>query len=341
MDIKKPAKKALYCFYANPLSKILYNNEINKRSYLHSDEIILLSQKINMFSPFSPEIHKPNDWYGHAKLFKKFLGLSPNYKFKFAIEHGTYLNDEIAKIDLEANLPTIITYSKNRADTLKKRGYHVFSIGPFIHYAPDFLSENEFSKEKKLLGKNLLVFPMHSTMDTNFNFNITKLCKVIEKLGKDFNKIRICLYWIDILNGHYKIYQNFGFECVTAGHILDPLFIPRLKSIIKLADYTISNGISTHVAYNIFLNKPHYIIPQKFYLSGNPKEIKTNSILVNSDPYKKILNAFSKPGLKISAEQRRLVDYYWGMNEVKTKKEFLNIVNKTESIYEEFEEHSI
>ncbi|MDO8573446.1 MAG: hypothetical protein Q7R77_01720 [Candidatus Daviesbacteria bacterium] len=339
MDIKKPAKKALYSFYANPLSKILYNSEIKKRSHLYLSEIIPLSQKINMFAPFSPEIHKPNDWYGHAKIFKKFLGLSSGYKFKFTIEHGTYLDDEIADIDLEDNLPSIITYSKNRADILRHKKAHVFSIGPFIHYAPDFLSENEFSKEKKRLGKNLLVFPMHSTMDTNFNFNITKLCRVIGKLGKDFNKIRICLYWIDVLNGHYKIYQDFGFECVTAGHILDPLFIPRLKSIIKLADYTISNGISTHVAYNIFLNKPHYIIPQKFHLSGNIKEIKTNSILVGSDPYKKILNAFSKPGLKISAEQRRLVDYYWGMNEVKTKKEFLAIVDKTESIYEELKKH--
>lgn len=336
MNIKKLIKNSLYNFYRNPLSKILYNNEIKNRSHLHLDEIIPLSQEINMFSPFSPEIHKPNDWYGHAKLFKKFLGLPLNYKFKFIIEHGTYLNDEVADIDLETNFPSFITYSQNRVNILKKVTEYIFSVGPFINYAPDFLSEEEFFKERKRLGKSLLIFPMHSTMDTNFNFNITKLCKVIEELGKDFHKIRVCLYWIDVLKGHYKIYQDSGFECVTAGHILDPLFIPRLKSIIKLADSTISNGISTHIAYSIFFNKPHYIIPQKFYLSGNQNEIKANLILMNSKSYKKIFKAFSKPGLKINSEQRTLVDYYWGINEVKTKREFLNIVDKTESIYEEF-----
>lgn len=333
MSFKKPIKKFLYKLYESPLSKIFYNREIKKRQHLSLNEIISLSKKINMFSPFSNELHKPNDWYGHAKIFKKFLALSSNYKFKFIIEHGTYLNDEVATIDLETNLPSFVTYSQNRVNVLKKFRNSAFSIGPFINYALDFLPTEKFAEEKRRLDKSLLVFPMHSTMDTNFNFNVIKLCKMIAKLGKGFKTIRICLYWTDVLKGHYKIYQDFDFECVTAGHILDPLFIPRLKSIIKLADFTISNGISTHVAYCIFLNKPHYIIPQKFYLSGNQNEIKANSILVNSRPYKEILKAFSKPTLKISSQQLRLAEYYWGINEVKTRKEFLNMVDKTESIY--------
>lgn len=339
MSVKKTIKKFLYKLHENPLSKIFYNREIKKRLSLNLNEIIPLSRKINMFSPFSNELHKPNDWYGHAKIFKKFLNFSTHYKFKFIIEHGTYLNDEVAAIDLETNLPSFVTYSQNRVKILKKFRKSAFSIGPFINYALDFLSTEDFAKEKRRLSKSLLVFPMHSTSDTNFNFNIIKLCKMIKKLGKGFKTIRICLYWTDVLKGQYKIYQDFDFECITAGHILDPLFIPRLKSIIKLADFTISNGISTHVAYCIFLNKPHYIIPQKFYLSGNQNEIKANSILVDSKPYKEILKAFSKPTLKISSKQLRLAEYYWGINEVKTRKEFLDIVDKTEAMYKKLKKY--
>lgn len=333
MNIKKQVKKALYLYNRNPLSKILYEKEINKRSKLPVTDIEALSKPLSMFSPYTNELHHPNDWYGHAKLFKKFLGLPKNYQFKFIIEHGTYLNNEVASIDLETNLPTFITYSENRIKALKKYRDFAFSIGPFINYAEDLLTKEEFIKEKKRLGRSLLLFPIHSSLDINTNFNITNLCNSVKKMGKDFNTVRICLYWIDIQKGHYKIYQDFGFETVTAGHILDPNFIPRLRSIINLSSYTASNGISTHIPYCLFLNKPHYRIPQKLSLSGNKNEIKAINILTKTKVYRQLYRAFSKYEAKISLEQYTLANYYWGLNKIKTKRQFLNIVEKTEEIF--------
>lgn len=336
MSFKKHIKNQLYNLQNNPLSKKIFQFEINKRSKLPFTQAYQLSKHINMFSPFTTELHKPNDWYGHAKIFKKFLNLPENYCFKFIIEHGTYLNDEVANIDLETNLPTFITYSKNRVKTLKRYRDFVFSIGPFINYADDLLSEDDLAKERKRLGKSLLLFPSHSTLDAKINFNINNLCKTIKKIGKDFNTIRVCLYWIDILKGHYKIYRDFGFEVVTAGHILDPNFIPRLKSIINLSTYTISNGISTHIAYCLSLNKPHFLIPQNLNLSGNKKEIRANSILKKTRAYNQIFEAFSKLRTKISPKQYSIANYYWGLDQVKTKKEFQEIINKSEKIYNNY-----
>lgn len=336
MNLKNYIKNQLYSLQKNPLSKYIYENEIKKRSKLPFTQIYHLSKHINMFSPFTPELHKPNDWYGHAKIFKKFLGLPKEYQFKFIIEHGTYLNDEVANIDLETNLPTFITYSNNRLKALKKYRDFAFSIGPFINYAGDILTKEEFQKEKKRLGRSLLLFPIHSTLDTNFNFNIINLCKSVKKLGRNFDTIRVCIYWTDVLKGHYKIYQDFGLETVTAGHILDPNFIPRLKSIINLSSYTISNGISTHIAYCLFLNKPHYLISQKLNLSGNKKEIKTNSILTKSKAYRQVFQAFSKAETKISPKQYATANHYWGLNKTKTKSEFKNIVQRTEEIFKNY-----
>ncbi len=338
MYIKKQIKKALYVYNKNPLSKLLYEKEIKKRFSLSLTNVEALSKHISMFAPYTNELHHPNDWYGHAKIFKKFLGLPKDYKFKFIIEHGTYLNDEVADIDLETNLPSFITYSENRIKFLKRYRDFAFSIGPFINYAEDILTKEELRREKKRLGRSLLLFPIHSTLDTNLNFNIANLCNSVKEIGKNFNTIRVCLYWTDVLKGHDKIYQDFGFEVVTAGHILDSNFIPRLRSIIKLSSYTVSNGISTHIAYCLFLNKPHYLISQRLNLSGNRKEIKANYILVKTKAYRQIYQAFSKAEAKISPEQYATVNYYWGLNKTKTKNEFLNIVERTEEIFKKYKQ---
>lgn len=336
MYIKKQIKKALYLYNKNPLSKLLYEKEVKKRSGLSFTNIEALAKHINMFAPYTNELHHPNDWYGHAKIFKKFLGLPKDYEFKFIIEHGTYLNNEVADIDLETKLPTFITYSDNRIKILKRYGDFVFSIGPFINYSEDMLTEREFKRERERLGKSLLVFPIHSTLDTYFSFSIIDLCNLVKKLGKDFNTIRVCLYWTDILRGQYKIYRDFGFETVTAGHILDPNFIPRLKSIINLSSYTISNGISTHIPYCLSLNKPHYLISQKLNLSGNRKEIRANAILKRSKAYRMIFKAFSKLEQIITSDQYTIANYYWSLDKTKTRKEFLKIVERTEEIFKNY-----
>lgn len=333
MDIKKPAKKVLYYLQKNPISRLLYKKEVVKRSQLPFADILPLSRHINMFSPFTSEIHPPNDWYGHAKIFKKFLGLLENYSFKFIIEHGTYLNNEVAPAELETKLPTFITYSNRRIKILKRYGDYAFSIGPFISYASDLLSAKELAGEKERIGKCLLVFPMHSCLDRDFIFNAYEFCKLIKKLGKNFNTIRVCLYWVDVLKGKYKPYQDFGFECVTAGHILDPLFLPRLKSMIKTSDLTVSNDISTQIPYCISLKKPHCVIPQKHYISGNKNQIIEDASLTNSKPYKVLLKTFSKLESKITQKQLELVNFYWGLNQTKTKKQFLDIVSRSEEIY--------
>src|SRR3989344_6965030 len=86
MDPKKNlrifAKNILYKINKNPVSKALYDYEIQKRSGMPFTSILQLSRHIQMFSPFTCELQPVNDWYGHATILKKFLGLPKNYQFK-------------------------------------------------------------------------------------------------------------------------------------------------------------------------------------------------------------------------------------------------------------------
>lgn len=333
MNIRLLVKNSLNLINKNPIFKFLFKREISKRSKLSLTDIIPLSQKINMFAPFTSEMHHPNDWYGHAGNLKTYLGLPKNYQFKFIMEHGLYLNEQVDNIDIETNLPSVITYSDYRKEILKKYRKHIFSIGPFIHYAKSFLTDKQISGEKKRLGKSLLLFPAHSSSMISIEYGIINLCKQVKKIGKDFDSIRICLYWKDVLLGKNKIYQDFGFECVTAGHMLDPNFLPRLKSLILISDLTLSNIISSQVGFCIYLSKPHIVIEDNLDLKTSPIWKTRINEVFNSMGYKEIAKEFYKQNYKITLKQKDLVRKYWGMDNVKTKKQLKKIVDLTEKYY--------
>lgn len=73
----------------------------------------------------------------------------------------------------------------------------------------------------------------------------------------------IYLYWKDAVLGKDKEYMDNGFTIVTAGYQSDFRFLKRLKTFIKLSDFTMSNAVGTHVGYCVVLDKPHYIFSQK------------------------------------------------------------------------------
>lgn len=332
---KKLIKKALYSINKNPLSQLIYNREISKRSKLDLSDINELAKDINMFSPFTSEIHPANDWYGHAKIFKQYLGLPQEYQFKFIIEHGVYLTNQVSDAELETDLQNIITSSDYRVNIYKDYRKKAYNIGPFINYAPHFYSEEKIASEKKRLGRNILVFPGHSLKPLIENYDNQWLIEKIKRIAKNFDNIRFCLYWVDIQLGFHKFYQDLGFECITAGHILDPNFIPRLKSMIEISDLTISNDASTHVGYCIYLNKPHIIFHKYPVLKTNKKWKKQVLDFWSSAPYKETLKAFSFSAFNITAKQRKVVKKYFGnKKDIKTVEEFKKIVQLTEKAYQ-------
>lgn len=341
MNLRLLIKTTLYGLQKNPLFVFIHNSSIRGRSKMPFTSIVPLAQEISMFAPFTNEIHQPNDWYGHANNLKTYLGLKKNYQFKFILEHGLYLNDQVDNLDVEANLPTIITYSDYRLNILKEYRSNVFSIGPFIHYAKSFLTDEEIEKEKKRLGESLLFFPAHSTPVIGFDYDIEKLCRKIKKIAGKDRRVRICLYWKDILLGRHKTYQDFGFECVTAGHMLDPLFLPRLKSLISISDLTASNIVSSHVGFCIYMNKPHIVINEELKMRTSRNWNKRINDGFKSEGYVEMLEEFSKLNYKITKKQQNLIKKYWGSDRIRTKAELRKIILQTEKIYTEFKKNQI
>ena len=286
----------------------------------------------------SPEIHNPNDFYGHAAILKKYVGMSYNYQVKAVIEHGAFLPGFVWDVDINCPLPSMFVFSPLRYPIITRSCRKaLFSLGPMIHYAPHYLDSEALENAKQRIGKNLLVFSPHTTHWTGYEYDIHGYCRILENFGKEFDTVRVCMFWKDVLDGVAEKYIEHGFECVTAGHMFDPLFLPRLKSIIELATVTTSTVLGTHVCYSVFMEKPIFLIE----IDGKPVAAN-EQILQRDSPGSNDENSWSSTEIKksfseirsdISQKQKDIANKHWGFSEVKTVPEMESMLQATEDIW--------
>lgn len=315
--------------------------EIESRKGLHFTDIEKLSADLP--NTYIKEILRGEIFlarYGMNRNLKQYAGLPLNSKIHALFEHGILYTDYIGgAFRIHEYLPSIVA-SKYRLNILKKQKNYrgAYAIGPYINYANSLLNEEEIKSEKERLGRTLLVFPSHSIDCVTAQFDYNNFIDEIKRVGKDFDNIRICMYYQDVTLNKHKPYQKEGFEIVTAGHFNDYYFLNRLKSIILTSDVTMANDIGTHLGYCLYLNKPHYIFKQKIdydirnnLIEKNTKE--AHEKINKSDNVTNILRLFSEYGEKITPEQYALISYLWGFDEVKTPEELKNLINKINGDY--------
>lgn len=320
-------------YFIQRLITFLY---LQNRARLPLTQIDRLSKEIpfRMFIIRTSEIHKSNEWYGVATILKQYAGIRNNVPIKACIEHGFYPSKDIFIQDRQSHLPLMITMSEARAIFLSKETKKkAVAVGPYIHYAKKHLDSDSFAKEKKRLGRNLLVFPLHSS-GLKAHYDKKKLFEKIKSMKKNFDSVRICIYWKDAKHGDGEYFRKQGLECVTAGYMLDPMFLPRLRTIIELSDFTVSMDPGTHVGYCVVLKKPHYIIKGGFYYTGCKRSMAVRNRGEHASCYKRIMKAFSKFETHITENQYDIVNQFWGLDKIRSQKELRSILLEAEKLYD-------
>lgn len=279
----------------------------------------------------TPEICTQNDFYGHATVLKNFIGWQNDIPLPFAIEHGAFAGNFVWDVDANSPVPAIMCIPTRRISVLQnKTDKSVESIGPLIQYASSLLTEEQINFEKKRLGKNVLVFPAHSTHHVAATYDVQKLVDKIKSIANHFDSVRVCLYWKDILQGVDSFYEQAGIECVTAGHIFDPMFLPRLKSLLTIADMTMSNCNGSYIGFSILMGKPHYLWNQPVELTAKANDIlqRDRSDCNGKDELTTQLDCiFTDFNEVVSLEQWKFADAYWGIGVSKSKTEFIRIID--------------
>ena len=325
-------------------------DESKKREKLKFNDIQKLSQFIeNKHNPIlTGEIGFAG--YRMDKILKEYANFPLDENIHAFFEHGIIFTDFMStSFRNHEYLPSIVA-SKYRKNVLKKEKYYskVYTIGPYIHYANSLLKEDELKAEKERLGKTLLVFPNHSVDGLIIDFDYNTFIQKINEISKDFDSVRICMYYKDVLLGRAKPYKNEGFEVVTAGHGNDYNFIKRLKSIILTSDMTMSNGIGSHLGYCIYLNKPHFLyqLDEITHKAENHSNENAELLVKDHDRKDEIMNKnqnvinikreFTEYGEKITKSQYDLMNYLWGFDEVKTPIELNEIFNEINNNHSQF-----
>lgn len=310
----------------------------NQRSRLaHNDYSQICAEiPLNLYKAFTKEREKINDTYGIASVLKQYAGIGNNYAVKAHIEHGIFFGTEPWRWEVESEFPSIILPNPARLKYLKSLKKEKYVVGPYIYYARSALSEYNANLEKERLGKTLLVFPVHSTVDIKSDYNLNAFCDQIEQIRVDkrFDSIRICIYWKDFNEGLNTYYQNKGYECVSAGNFYDPMFLSRLRALIETSSMTMSNSVGTHIAYAIALNKPHYLWSQELVYKAPSKFLKLEK-MDKVYGYKEIYKAFGVYSEQITPEQSKVSKYFFGTESIKSKKELKKILDECEKKYDE------
>jgi hypothetical protein len=317
--------------------------ENNKTKNLKFTDIYKLVEPIKKLeeSKWLPDI------YFIGKTLKEYADLPSDYEIKAFIEHATQLSDYTeGGFRVHPSLPSIVP-SQFRVSIIEgvTGNNGAYAVGPYIAYAKSALSKEKLEFEKERLGRNLLVFPAHSIRGLKASYNIDTFCEKIKDIAKQYDSVRICLYWKDVILGRADNYKKHGFEVVTAGHYYDPMFMPRLKSIIETSTMTMSNKLGTYVGYCIFLNKPHYLLKSRVEMDkiiSDGKESAEIEYNVSRNMRKRLKNQninlifelLSKNQEIITEDQYNHLNKYWGFDQIKTPKKLRKLLLEIEGEYQ-------
>lgn len=261
-----------------------------------------------------------NRLYGLESVLERYA----NFKERIcmASEHGFFI-EKVPYLGIYEGLPSIITFGNYRKKILEnKTDCMVLKIGPYIHYAQEIWDDIKIEKIKKHNGKTLLVFPAHTIESTRYEKDGYDFVEIIKyyKEKYAYTTVIISLYFIDILKQEYKQYEKEGFLIFSAGHRNNIDFLDRLKTVFRLADHVLSEGVGTHIGYSICMNKPVTICKVHYQLIDTERDYFNRNNRDKSD-LDKIISVFLQHNDYITKEQLEICNYYFGNSEIKSPEE--------------------
>lgn len=281
------------------------------------------------------EICTDNNCFGIGYSLRKYAGINRPYIHAMA-EHGYFFGTYVHEMEKITFVNNIITFSEVRKkhieDVVKNK--NVIPIGPYVYYAPDYYDEERFLETKAKLGKTLLVFFSHSSTGSSVSFDLEALIEKINSIRNGFQTVVVSLFWSDINPEIEKRLLDEGYLIFSSGHRYDYYFLSRQKTMIKLADATMSNSVGTHVAYCSCLNKPHWIVKQKIERKALDKTGEANIAVANKigkdnvsiQEQDDLYNAFAEFREVLTEEQLKVCDKYFGLSYLRPVDEMRKIL---------------
>lgn len=275
------------------------------------------------------ELFKPNDFYGHAYLIKKYCGISHELSLPGIYPHGLSIIDKAWTAELEHPIPFLFLKSELQSDVYSKYSDKPsWIIGAPIYYAIRLI-EDEI-KAIQANADGTLVLPVHSTHHLTNNYDFPKFAEYLKNLPEKSKPITICLGWRDIQLKMHERYLAEGFECTTAGHMYHKEFFVRLLKIIASHKFAIANDIGTSAFYCAAMNLPVQLYRQS--IKTNPARSDQPAHLIQEAQFKhylpiveKFIDTCKNGDVQMAKKQKDIAESILGFDHIKGPDELCNL----------------
>ncbi len=314
-----------------------YINEVQQRLFVPCTDLESLCKDIpsEIFAPC--EYANNNGYYGIDVALKDYVGLPHMYPLKAHYSHGSIAFEGYIWVKDYDTLPMLFTWSPAHEKVYKQVCKKpMYSIGPIIHYAQNAYTDAKISSERARLGRNALFFPTHSSHHATSLYPIENTLEHLEAQKKNFDTLRVSIYWKDFLDARHKPYVDAGYECVSAGHIFDPYFLPRLKALLSVTDHTFGNSYGSNICYSIYMKIPHTHWPQEITRdhSKDPARVdQWTRFDLCKEMLEKFLQNFTQFSSEISPMQYKMCNHYFGYDCIRTREELLTLLQTSEELF--------
>lgn len=264
-------------------------------------------------------MYPDNNWYGHRSILAEYCCIKDTNAFA-SIQHGVllfYITKELGKRSF--NLSPFLCWNKEiESWCLSRNIKNVISIGsPFI-YLHLMYSKKKFSKKKK---RNVILFPSHSNIEENRDFNFNLLIEHIERRYKP--PYTVCFFYKDLNKINKSFFLRKNWIIKSNGDSQNKNFLKNLYNNLIDHNIVICNEVSTTLFYSLFLEKKTSLIykikkESYFYISSLPK------VAFIKEQYIKFMNRYDFLNTSKFIDKKlgkKLADQVLGLESIKNKEE--------------------
>ena len=255
---------------------------------------------------------KESLYYGHLNNLLEYAGgLNYTPVEMPSIEHGINFYESPISIDYINNSTEFIfqgKYKKEMIHSLQPEK-NVFCIGPFIHYAKDYYTNDEFKSIKSKWGRTAVLIPFHTFEHNNSDRRLGNIIqRFYEIYHSEYDSLFVCLYWLDVERNLINEFKNYGIKVVSSGARFDPKFLSRQKAIIDLADIIVGDDIGSYIGYALCENKKVELLMDTSIIQSR-KNLLQNDLTNYIENQDKFFRAFKQDDLP---QIEALYNYFWG-----------------------------